>query len=86
MVVANIEPITYNEFIINKIMFEVVYYDLNGSACTLRYKLIDNNGWAQYVDIWNVEPFEIIQNWGSDDSVILDAFANTHGYVITSIE
>lgn len=84
MLKANVEPKECEGEIAYQLWAEVSYYDLGAGGCKLRYKLINENGGAYFVDFWYVEPESVLQNWGTDDTTLIQTLADYKGLTITS--
>lgn len=86
MLCANILPAKYNLITIQKFCGIISYYDMESKQCELFYKYFNENFGVFGTGKWKVEPNSVIENWGIDDTVILQAFADYMGYTITSFE
>jgi len=85
--VANIEPILFEGKMADSFSARVTYYDLLAKNCEMFIKVVSNieQAGAYYTETWQV-PEATLQNWGADDTVLLQAYADEKGFTITSFE
>lgn len=84
MLIANTEPIQYFNETAVQVGATVMAYDMVAQNCTLYYVLLDSNESVIYNDKWEVTPTSVLEQWGTDDTILLQALANDKGYIITS--
>jgi hypothetical protein len=85
---AYIEPTTYKGKIINNFSVKVTYYDLLSRNCELYIKIASNigeNTGVFFTETWKV-PEIVLQNWGIDDTILLQAYADEKEFTIISFE
>lgn len=85
MLSANISPTIFEGKTITKLFVRINYYDLKSRFCYAFYKAYNDDDGAYFVGNWQV-PEDIVQNWGSDDSIIIQALADDKNLTITSID
>jgi len=85
MLIANIEPVQYFNQTATKLTCYVTYYDMKAMNCTLYWNLLNSGESMIFNDIWHLPP-EVLQNWGSDDTYLLQALADKMEFTITSFE
>lgn len=85
MLSANILPTIFEGKTITKLFVRIDYYDLESRFCYAFYKAYNDKDGAYFVDNWQV-PEDVLQNWGSDDSVIIQSLADDKNLTITSID
>ena len=59
----------------------VIHYDLNAQNCVLYWELKDSMGGTLYNGNWSV-PSEILTQWGTDDTIIMNELASANGFTI----
>ena len=84
MLVANIEPVQYFNETAVQVGAAVMSYDMVAQNCTLYWALFNGDGSVIYNDKWDVTPISVLESWGTDDSILLQALADEKGFVITS--
>jgi hypothetical protein len=62
-------------------MGNIKNYDLQSQNCILYWYISDINGNNIYSGNYNVPP-SVLENWGHDDSVIIQSLANDNGFTI----
>lgn len=85
MLSASISPTVFEGKTITKLFVRIDYYDLKSRFCHAFYKAYNDNDGAYFVGRWQV-PENVVQNWGSDDSVIIQALADDKNLTIISID
>jgi len=85
MLIAHVEPTGYMGSTLTHVIAGINYYDLVAEDCVMRYKLCNESG-AYYVGTWNFEPKELLSEWGTDDTFVLNVFASGKGLTINSFE
>lgn len=74
-----IEPIIIIDNIATILNCCVINYD--GISCTMWWGLYNSQNCKLIDGNWNV-PQSIIENWGTDDSIIIEALAEAKGFKI----
>ena len=82
--IANIEPVSFFNETATQLGCYVSFYDLNASNCILYWWLYDENQSVISNANWDV-PFSVIEQWGTDDTVLIESLAAEKGFTITSI-
>lgn len=87
MLTATIEPILFEGKIADHFSARLTFYDLLANKCELFVKVISyiEEAGAYYTETWNV-PESVLQNWGTDDTILLQAYADEKGFTIISFE
>jgi len=78
---VNIQPVQVIQNSGTTLSAYVIHYDLSGQNCRLYWNLSDDDGDTIYDGNYDV-PSDILNNWGSDDMVIMSSLANAMGFVI----
>lgn len=92
MLCANIYPKTayvntdFGLVEIQKVCGNIAYYDLESKKCELYYKYFNETHGVFRTGRWYVEPQSVLDGWGTDDTIILQAFANYKNFIVTSFE
>ena len=81
MLRSNIEPVLFKDKIATLILARVDFYDLQGQRCILFFKAANNEDGAYYTETWEV-PSTTLENWGTDDTILLQALADEKGFVL----
>lgn len=84
MLRANIESILYEGKTATQVGARVSSYDMKGRNCELVYKMINEEDGAYYIGTWKVTPTSVLESWGTDDTVLIQALADDKGFTITS--
>lgn len=86
MLIANIEPVYAPKGIGVKLGVTIVFYDMKAQNVVVDYFLFNEN--MSYVDHRKLEISDpnILNNWGTDDTIIAQAVADIQGYTIISFE
>jgi hypothetical protein len=82
---VQIQPVTIVNQTANQLYAYVIHYDLNAQNCNLFWSLNNSDGVSLYSSNWSV-PADVLAQWGSDDSVIINALAAANGFVIAPQE
>ena len=80
-----IQPVSIINQSATQLSAYVIHYDLNAQNCTLYWTLNTADGISLYSGNWTV-PAEILAEWGTDDTVIINALAAANGFVIAPQE
>jgi len=78
---VQIQPVQILTKTATKLSAYVINYDLESQICVIYWWLSDENNNRLYESNYNVPP-DIIQNWGHDDSIIIQSLANDNGFTI----
>jgi molybdopterin/thiamine biosynthesis adenylyltransferase len=78
---VSIEPIQILKKQAVSLSCNVVSYTLDGQYCMIFWVLLDNEGDQLYSGNYNV-PQSVLENWGTDDMLIINSLANDNGFII----
>ena len=67
---------------VNYMRVSIARYDLKGTDCVARFDLLDSTGTYVYGETMSI-PTNVLQSWGTDDTVIPQAIASAKGLTIT---
>ena len=81
MVKIETNPTLVEGEIIYKVGARISLYDLDSNRCEIYFKLFNEDGGVYYVETWLPSP-SILQNWGTDDTVIFQAIADYKGFTL----
>ena len=81
--IANIEPVQILNKTGVKLSGIVTAYDLTGKNCRMSWWLLDDSGNKIYESVYSVSS-SVLETWGTDDKVLLQAVANSEKIIITS--
>jgi len=82
---VQIQPITIVNQTATQLYAYVIHYDLIAQNCVLYWSLNNSDGVSLYSGNWTV-PSEILSQWGTDDSIIINSLATANGFVIVPQE
>lgn len=85
MLIAYTEPMLYQDKIATKLLARVTFYDLRAKRCELFVKVSNETDGSYYTEDWSV-PESVLGTWGTDDTVLLQSYADEKGFIITSFE
>lgn len=85
MLIAHTEPLLYQDKIATKLLARVTFYDLRARRGEMFIKVSNETDGSYYTEYWSI-PQSVLENWGTDDTILLQAFANEKGFIITSFE
>ena len=74
-------PSTVEGETIHKVGARILIYDLDSSRCEVYFKLFNEDGGAYYVETWT-PPLSVLENWGTDDTIIFQAIADYKGFTL----
>jgi hypothetical protein len=78
---AQIEPVFIFSETGTTLCCDITQYDLLGVNCQAQWWLLDDNGYRIHWETIFI-PQDRIINWGTDDSIIIQAIADIKGFVI----
>jgi hypothetical protein len=81
MLTTNIEPILFEGKIATRLLTRIDFYDMQAQRCNLFFKVANDRDGAYYIETWDVPP-SVLENWGTDDAVIVQALAENKGFTI----
>ena len=81
MLTTNIEPIQFEGKTATRIVTRVDFYDMQAQRCNLFFKATNDEDGAYYIETWQV-PESVLENWGTDDMVLVQALADDKGFTI----
>ena len=86
MLIANIEPVQAPKGIGTKLGATIIFYDMVAKNVTVDYFIFNEGG--SYVDHRKLDIVDsnVLNNWGTDDTVIIQAIADLQGYTIILFE
>jgi hypothetical protein len=86
MLIANIEPVQAPKGIGVKLGTTITFYDMKAKNVMVDYFLFNES--MSYVDhrVLEITDPTVLENWGTDDTIIAQAVADIQGYTITSFE
>ena len=67
--------------IATRLMTAICFYDMKAQRCNLVFKVANDEDGAYYVETWKVPP-SVLENWGTDDTIIIQALADDKGFTI----
>jgi len=79
---AYIQPVTVVDKEATQLSQYVINYDLQGQNCQTYWQLQDASGSNIYDGNWSV-PQDVLEIWGTDDTIIIASLAQDKGFVIT---
>ena len=80
-----IQPVSIINQSATQLSAYVIHYDLNEQNCILYWSLNTAEGVSLYSGNWTV-PSEILSQWGTDDSIIINALAAEKGFIPVTTE
>ena len=85
MLATNIEPVLFEGEIATQLLTRVTFYDMMAQRCSLYFKAVNDSKGAYYTETWEVPP-SVLANWGTDDTILVQALADDKGFTIISFE
>lgn len=80
--IASITPVSILNRQASYVRVSILRYDLQATECLVRYDLLDSTTAFVFSETYKLAP-SVLQNWGTDDKVIVQAVASDKGLTIT---
>jgi hypothetical protein len=79
---ASITPVSILNKQASYLRASIGRYDLMASECYVKYDLLNSSGEYVFGETYKLSP-SVLQTWGTDDKVIIQAIASDRGMTIT---
>ena len=79
---ASITPVSILTKQASYLRASIARYDLKATECYVKYDLLTSSGEQIYSESYKLSP-SVLQTWGTDDKVIIQAIASDRGMTIT---
>ena len=81
MVKIETNPTLVEGQIVNRVGARIFNYDLDSNRCEVYFALMNNDIGGYYSETWDI-PSSVLNNWGTDDTIIFQAIADYKGFTL----